>query len=231
METSKRSRKANRLRDRLSTLESLVVNLEKSMGDVRETLEVVKGHTNGLDSMKEQLREFVLESLDSSVDVMKGVLNSTTDKLTVRDDAFDAMHKVDVLNPKEFIGTRSARYVDNFLWRMEKYFCAKGIMDDATMTWKEFQSEFKGQFYLEYVKDDARAKLRQLTQKGIIREDAMSRVQRTYQIHDCSRVLNRVCSKRKTGDEEPDRALMRIDSIMRSIKAKRVRESEKKLME
>ncbi|KAA3461251.1 hypothetical protein EPI10_027835 [Gossypium australe] len=61
------------------------------MGDVRETFEVVKGHTNGLDSMKKQIREFVLESLDSSVEVMKGVLNSTTNKLKVRDDAFDAM--------------------------------------------------------------------------------------------------------------------------------------------
>ncbi|KAA3461250.1 reverse transcriptase [Gossypium australe] len=109
-------------------------------------------------------------------------------------------HKVDVLKPKKFMGMRSARYVDNFLWGMEKYFCAKGIMNDATMvnivavyftnvallwyhckstderqsgtvieTWEEFQSGFKVQFYLEYVEDDARAKLRRLTQQGIIR--------------------------------------------------------------
>ncbi|KAH1072887.1 hypothetical protein J1N35_025215 [Gossypium stocksii] len=61
------------------------------MGDVRKTLEVVKRHTNGLDSMKEQLREFELESLDSSVDVMKGALSSTIEKLTARDDAFNGM--------------------------------------------------------------------------------------------------------------------------------------------
>ncbi|KAK5775194.1 hypothetical protein PVK06_043063 [Gossypium arboreum] len=34
-------------------------------------------------------------------------------------------HKVDVLKLKEFMGMRSARFVDNFLWGMEKYFCAK----------------------------------------------------------------------------------------------------------
>ncbi|MBA0880540.1 hypothetical protein Goshw_011999, partial [Gossypium schwendimanii] len=32
---------------------------------------------------------------------------------------------------KEFAGTRSACDVDNFLWRMEHYFRAKGIVDDA----------------------------------------------------------------------------------------------------
>ncbi|MFQ6636416.1 hypothetical protein Gotur_012939 [Gossypium turneri] len=37
-------------------------------------------------------------------------------------------------------------------------------------TWKEFQIEFKAQFYPEYAKDEARAKLRQLTQRGTVRE-------------------------------------------------------------
>ncbi|MFQ6645155.1 hypothetical protein Gotur_019330 [Gossypium turneri] len=37
----------------------------------------------------------------------------------------------DVPKLKEFVGTRSACDVDSFLWRMENYFCAKGIMDDA----------------------------------------------------------------------------------------------------
>ncbi|KAG8497035.1 hypothetical protein CXB51_008263 [Gossypium anomalum] len=39
--------------------------------------------------------------------------------------------KVDVLKPKEFVGTKSTCDVDNFLWSMEHYFCAKGIMEDA----------------------------------------------------------------------------------------------------
>ncbi|MBA0702309.1 hypothetical protein Goari_027397, partial [Gossypium aridum] len=39
---------------------------------------------------------------------------------------------VDVPEPKEFKGTRFRRDVDNFLWGVEQYFCAKGIMNDAT---------------------------------------------------------------------------------------------------
>ncbi|MFQ6647521.1 hypothetical protein Gotur_021796 [Gossypium turneri] len=42
-----------------------------------------------------------------------------------------ALSNEDVPKPKEFVRIRSACNVDNFLWRMENYFCAKGIMDDA----------------------------------------------------------------------------------------------------
>ncbi|KAH1108134.1 hypothetical protein J1N35_011902 [Gossypium stocksii] len=57
-------RKASRSRDMLLTLENRVVNLEESMGDMRETLKV---------------------------EVMQGMLSSTTDKLTVKDDALKAI--------------------------------------------------------------------------------------------------------------------------------------------
>ncbi|MBA0881531.1 hypothetical protein Goshw_029910 [Gossypium schwendimanii] len=84
-----------------------------------------------------------------------------------------ALSYEDVLKPKEFVGTRFACDVDNFLWRMENYFHAKGIVDEvvkvntASMfltdiallwwrgrttdkrqgeigTWQEFQYELKG---------------------------------------------------------------------------------------
>ncbi|MFQ6643682.1 hypothetical protein Gotur_017712 [Gossypium turneri] len=42
-----------------------------------------------------------------------------------------ALSNEDVPKPKEFVGTRSACDVDNFLWRMEHYFRAKGIVDDV----------------------------------------------------------------------------------------------------
>ncbi|MFQ6666137.1 hypothetical protein Gotur_032611 [Gossypium turneri] len=42
-----------------------------------------------------------------------------------------ALSNEDVPKLKEFVGTRSACDVDNFLWRMEHYFRAKGIVDDA----------------------------------------------------------------------------------------------------
>ncbi|MBA0881526.1 hypothetical protein Goshw_029910, partial [Gossypium schwendimanii] len=42
-----------------------------------------------------------------------------------------ALSYEDVLKPKEFVGTRFACDVDNFLWRMENYFHAKGIVDEV----------------------------------------------------------------------------------------------------
>ncbi|OMO74467.1 reverse transcriptase [Corchorus capsularis] len=105
--------------------------------------------------------------------------------------------KVDVPKPKEFKGTRSAKEVDNFLWGMEQYLRASNITDEATKvstasmylvdiallwwrrraaatpaieTWEDFKKEFKTQFYPEYAEDDARAKLRRLTQRGEVRE-------------------------------------------------------------
>ncbi|MBA0880952.1 hypothetical protein Goshw_022460 [Gossypium schwendimanii] len=42
-----------------------------------------------------------------------------------------ALSNEDVLKPKEYVGTMSAYNVDNFLWRIENYFHAKGIVDDA----------------------------------------------------------------------------------------------------
>ncbi|MBA0875188.1 hypothetical protein Goshw_027619 [Gossypium schwendimanii] len=52
------------------------------------------------------------------VAVGKGVANAT-------------LSNEDVPKPKNFVGTRFARDVDNFLWKMKNYFRAKGIVDDA----------------------------------------------------------------------------------------------------
>ncbi|KAH1121989.1 hypothetical protein J1N35_005149 [Gossypium stocksii] len=54
-----------------------VVNLEESIGDVKET---VSGRTTELDSREEQLKEVVLESLDSNVEEMQRMFNSTEKK-------------------------------------------------------------------------------------------------------------------------------------------------------
>ena len=37
-------------------------------------------------------------------------------------------------------------------------------------TWEEFKADFKRQFYPENAEDDARGKLRRLTQKSFIRD-------------------------------------------------------------
>ncbi|MFQ6630505.1 hypothetical protein Gotur_009118 [Gossypium turneri] len=110
-----------------------------------------------------------------------------------------ALSNEDVPKPKEFVGTRSTCDVDNFLWRMENYFRAKGIMDDAVKvntasifltgiallwwrgrttdkrqgeigTWQAFQCELKGQFYPEFAEEEARAKLQGISQRGTVEE-------------------------------------------------------------
>ncbi|KAH1128662.1 hypothetical protein J1N35_000040 [Gossypium stocksii] len=50
------ARKNSRSRDMLSTLEGWVTNIKESIGGVKETLKVIEGCTNELDSLKEQLR-------------------------------------------------------------------------------------------------------------------------------------------------------------------------------
>ncbi|MBA0755940.1 hypothetical protein Gogos_019918 [Gossypium gossypioides] len=158
------------------------------MEDIKEVLDGVE---DCIDNWKEQSRDYVKMSLDSTMDKLNELFNSHRDKLLERNDALEAMMMAlnegtmattmalsttieelevelalsqavmgegvssaalsneDVSKLKEFVGTRSACDVDNFLWRMENYFRAKGIMDDAV----------KGQFYLKFSEEEARAKL------------------------------------------------------------------------
>ncbi|KAH1047811.1 hypothetical protein J1N35_038595 [Gossypium stocksii] len=75
IETRERARKASRSRDMLSALKDRVVTLEESRGMLKRGLMKPGGLTNGLQSMKEQLRDYMLESL-----------SSIKNKLTDRDD-------------------------------------------------------------------------------------------------------------------------------------------------
>ncbi|MBA0620895.1 hypothetical protein Godav_006562 [Gossypium davidsonii] len=77
--------------DMLFALEGRVINLDESMGDMSETLEVVEGCIAELDTMEEKIKEVVLESLGSNMEEMLGVLNSTTDKPTMRDNALEVI--------------------------------------------------------------------------------------------------------------------------------------------
>ncbi|KAK5842546.1 hypothetical protein PVK06_004918 [Gossypium arboreum] len=49
-----------------------------------------------------------------------------------------------VPKPKEFVGTRLACDVDNFLWMMKNYFRAKGIINDAVKSWVRQEMEQRG---------------------------------------------------------------------------------------
>ncbi|MFQ6646231.1 hypothetical protein Gotur_019105 [Gossypium turneri] len=70
--------------------------------------------------------------------VMMMVLSTRIEELEVKLDLCRAavgegvtVSYEDVPKSKEFVGTKSACDVDNFLWRMENYFRVKGITDDT----------------------------------------------------------------------------------------------------
>ncbi|MBA0582060.1 hypothetical protein Gorai_024212, partial [Gossypium raimondii] len=97
-----------------------VAKLEGSIGDVTDTLEVVKRRTDKLDLIKEQLRDYVTEALSANRDVMKKAVKGelTICKATLGNGMLASTPKhprMDVPKSKKFKGTRSARYVDNFL--------------------------------------------------------------------------------------------------------------------
>ncbi|MBA0567298.1 hypothetical protein Golob_012043 [Gossypium lobatum] len=48
---------------------------------MKEMLELVEGRTNGFDSMKEQLRDFMLNSFSANAKKMNELVNSTKKKL------------------------------------------------------------------------------------------------------------------------------------------------------
>lgn len=61
------------------------------MGDVRDTLEVVKGRTDKLDLMKEQLRDCVVEIFSANRDVIKEALHAVRGDQTKKNDTLEAM--------------------------------------------------------------------------------------------------------------------------------------------
>ncbi|KAK5802548.1 hypothetical protein PVK06_030150 [Gossypium arboreum] len=162
METRGRARKASRLRDVLSALEDRVVTLKESVRDVKERVDDIDDKVNdGLQSIQEQLKEYVLDNIEKLIsrdDAIETMMVGKTDaieamitalkeeiaelkgELTIYKAALGngglaavtPKPSVDAPKPKDFKGTRSAREVDNFLWGVEQYFCAKGIADVAT---------------------------------------------------------------------------------------------------
>ncbi|KAK5839586.1 hypothetical protein PVK06_008391 [Gossypium arboreum] len=84
-----------------------------------------------------------------------------------------ALSNEDVPKLKELLGTRSACDVDNFLWRMENYFRAKGITNDAV------------KIYLEFAEEEAQVKLQEITQWGTMGES-----------HDGSEIHGQAWSKK-----------------------------------
>ncbi|MBA0852607.1 hypothetical protein Goshw_007482 [Gossypium schwendimanii] len=165
------------LRETLSIVEKHVGKLEGSMKDIKESLDGVKdpvgeercsqGHGDGFergnnghdDGFEHRIEELEVELVLCRAAVGKGVSSA-------------AVNKKDVPKLTEFVGIRSACDVDNFLWMMENYFCAKDITNDAVKigTCQELQCELKRQFYLEFIEEKAQAKLQEIMQRGTMGE-------------------------------------------------------------
>ncbi|MBA0629914.1 hypothetical protein Godav_002058, partial [Gossypium davidsonii] len=145
-------------------------NLKEFEGGMKERLKVVKGRTIELDLMKEQLKGQVAEALDTSVDALQGVLNTSVGTLTERDNTLDAVvttlkeqiedFKGELVICKVALGNDVLAAIPKLKVNSFKPKEFKGSTDEkqgrATIgTWDEFQKEFKGQFYPEYVEDKA----------------------------------------------------------------------------
>ncbi|KAH1047446.1 hypothetical protein J1N35_038230, partial [Gossypium stocksii] len=143
MVTRGRARKASRSRDILLASEDRVVTLEESMGDANEKIDEVNDRLiDGLQSMKEQLKQYVLdyvEKLIGSDNAIEAMMTALKEEIAELKGLVAVTPKtsVDVPKPKEFKVARSIKDVDNFLWGIEQYFYAKGIIDDASKEFSE----------------------------------------------------------------------------------------------
>ncbi|KAA3455783.1 reverse transcriptase [Gossypium australe] len=87
-------------------------------------------------------------------------------------------------------------------------------------TWEEFYSEFKAQFYLEYVEDESRAKLRWLTQQGIVREYGQERgvlflygwIEAISEVRVATLRSSRACQSHGNGEGDKDKSAKNGDS-------------------
>ncbi|MBA0616006.1 hypothetical protein Godav_016099, partial [Gossypium davidsonii] len=170
------------LREMLSIFEECVGKLEESMEDTKED-----SMQELLDSQRKKLTERN-DILEAMVKALKEETMVTTMALSTRIKELKgglalcravvgkgvssaALSNKDVSKLKEFVGTKSACDVDNFLWRMENYFHRiTDKMQCEIETWQEFQCELKGQFYPKFTEEEARAKLQGITQRGTVGE-------------------------------------------------------------
>ncbi|KAG8477100.1 hypothetical protein CXB51_030729 [Gossypium anomalum] len=142
------------------------MSLDSAMDKVNELIDLHKDklsdRNDAIEAMLRALREETMATtlaLSTRIEELEGELALC--RAAVEEGVPSAaLSNEYVPKPKEFVGTRSAYDVDNFLWRMENYFRAKGIVDDAG----------KGQFYPEFAEEEALAKLQGITQRGTVGE-------------------------------------------------------------
>ncbi|MFQ6637233.1 hypothetical protein Gotur_013189 [Gossypium turneri] len=145
------------------------------MGDVKERIDDVDDkHNDGLRTLQEQLREFVWDTIDSS-----------ENKLARKDDALEAMVtalKEEISELKGELKIFKAAVGNGMLASKPK---PQAMDVPKPKAFKGARSAI--QFYPEYAEDEARAKLRWLTQRGIVREYVREFSELMLQISDLSK--------------------------------------------
>ncbi|MBA0662823.1 hypothetical protein Goklo_006892 [Gossypium klotzschianum] len=142
METrARKNRKNSRLRDMLLDFESHVIHIDKSMGEVKETLEVVEGSIDKLDQMKEQFKEYMTKALNSNMDALQALFNTIVAKIMKKNDALEA-GMITIKEENEAImmtlNTKIEELKEELVvcrvvvgkWEIEQYFLAMGMKDD-----------------------------------------------------------------------------------------------------
>ncbi|XP_048231260.1 uncharacterized protein LOC125370291 [Ricinus communis] len=121
--------------DKIEDMDLRIEKLE-SKGDDGELREEMQGALNvladNLSRDNEALKKLLVQCLEK-VDKLEVELNLCKTSLAKSGGAQAAtVHKVDAPKPKAYGGARNAREIDNFLWNLEGYFEAVGIVDDTT---------------------------------------------------------------------------------------------------
>ncbi|XP_048235888.1 uncharacterized protein LOC125371304 [Ricinus communis] len=121
--------------DKIKDMDLRIEKLESKEddGDLREEMQgALNVLANNLARENEALKKLLAQCLEK-VDKLEVELNLCKAALANSEGAqVTMMHKVDAPKPKAYGGARSAREIDNFLWSLERYFDAVGIVDGAT---------------------------------------------------------------------------------------------------
>ncbi|KAE8719061.1 cytochrome P450 78A7-like [Hibiscus syriacus] len=125
--------------DKLESLDSIKDDVQDSLNglDVKTT-----DRGNSLEAMvvalRKEVEELKSEGSDSEVATLKREVELLKTELLVCKAAFGSGVATvapkalgDIPKPKKFKGSRSAQDVENFLWGLDQYFAAMGIMEDA----------------------------------------------------------------------------------------------------
>lgn len=148
--------KREKSRDFMTSLEARLTQLELVIADDRYQIEDLTKGIDGCSSRCEEIRDDMLGVLHQVVDLLRMEREALCNEISsiraelqkeleaVKKDIFlckiatsqgvlnpQLIPRVDILPPKCFDRSRSARELDNFLWGLEQFYEASGMVDDA----------------------------------------------------------------------------------------------------